>query len=92
MPDLVRYQLRDGPHAGEATTERGEIERLACECRAANCLAGLASSVIETRFNAVRSSVPEKVATVRTLRDYLPPPNRRARTETAKVRLQPSQR
>jgi hypothetical protein len=29
MPDLVRYQLRDGPRAGEPITERGEIERLA---------------------------------------------------------------
>ena len=29
MPDLARYQLRDGPHADEPTTDRGEIERLA---------------------------------------------------------------
>ncbi|HZO28736.1 MAG TPA: hypothetical protein VFH48_22405 [Chloroflexota bacterium] len=29
MPDLFRYQLVDGPHAGGPTTERGEIERLA---------------------------------------------------------------
>jgi len=63
VPDLVRYQLRDGPHASEATTERGEIERLACECRAANCLAGLDSTVIETRFNVVRLSVPAVVET-----------------------------
>jgi len=63
MPDLVPYQLRNGPHAGEATTEQGEIERLARECRAANCLAGLDSTVIETRFNVVRLSVPAVVET-----------------------------
>ena len=73
MPDLVRYQLRDGPHAGEPTTERGEIERLARECRAAACQAGLDSTVVETRFNVVRSSVPDLVTTVRRLGDYLPP-------------------
>jgi hypothetical protein len=73
VPDLVRYQLRNGPHAGEATTERGEIERLAGECGAAHCVAGLASTVVETRFNVVRSGVPDVVTTARTLRDYLPP-------------------
>ena len=73
MPDLIRYQLRDGPHAGEPTTERGEIERLARECRAAGCRAGLDSTVTETRFNVVRSNVPDTVATSRRLRDYLPP-------------------
>jgi hypothetical protein len=73
MPDLARYQVRDGPHAGEPTTQCGEIERLARECRATGCGVGLASTVIETRFNVVRSSVPHRVATVRKLRDYLPP-------------------
>ena len=71
MPDLVRYQLVDGPHAGEPITERGEIERLACECQTAGCQAGLDSTVIETRFNVVRSSVPDLVTRVRQLRDYL---------------------
>jgi hypothetical protein len=73
MPDLVRFQIRDGPHAAEPTTERGEIERLARECRAATCQPGLDSTVIETRFNVVRSSVPDAVDTARRLRDYLPP-------------------
>jgi hypothetical protein len=73
VPDLVRYQLRDGPHAGEPTTERGEIERLARACRAAACLTGLGSTVVETRFNVVRSGVPVVVETARKLRDYLPP-------------------
>ena len=76
MPDLVRYQLVDGPHAGVPTTERGEIERLARECEAATCSAGLDSTVVETRFNVVRSSVPDIVTTVRILRDYLPPGDR----------------
>jgi hypothetical protein len=76
MPDLVRYQLVDGPHAGEPTTERGEIERLARECEAATCRAGLDSTVVETRFNVVRSNVPDVVTTVRILRDYLPPGDR----------------
>jgi hypothetical protein len=73
MPDLVRYQLWDGPHAAEPTTERGEIERLARECRAAECQDCLDRTVVETRFNVVRSSVPETVTTVRRLRDYLRP-------------------
>ena len=77
IPDLVRYQLGDGPHAGEPTTERGEIERLARECQAAECRAGLDSTVIETRFNVVRSTVPETVTTARRLRDYLRPEGRR---------------
>jgi hypothetical protein len=72
VPDLVRYQFVDGPHAGEPTTERGEIERLARECSAADCRAGLDSTVMETRFNVVRSPVPDIVRTVRRLRDYLP--------------------
>ena len=73
IPDLIRYQLRDGPHAGEPTTERGEVERLARECETAGCWAGLDSTVVETRFNVVRSPVPDVVTTVRRLRDYLPP-------------------
>ena len=77
MPDLRRYQLVDGPHAGEPTAERGEIERLARECRAANCLTGLASTVVETRFNVVRSLVPDIVTTARRLGDYLSPVDRR---------------
>jgi hypothetical protein len=63
----------DGPHAGEPTTERGEIERLARACQAAAARGRLGSTVIETRFNVVRSSVPHRVATVRRLRDYLRP-------------------
>jgi len=67
----------DGLHAGGPTTERGEIERLARECRAAECDAGLDSAVTETRFNVVRSSLPDLVTRVRQLRDYLPPVDRR---------------
>src|SRR5436309_365564 len=77
IPDLIRYQLWHGPHAGGPTTARGEIERLARECRAADCQAGLDSTVIETRFNVVRSSVPDTVTTARRLRDYLPPVDQR---------------
>jgi hypothetical protein len=73
VPDLVRYELLDGPHARGPTTERGEVERLARSCQAAGCRAGLDSTVIETHFNVVRSSVPHRVSTVRKLRDYLPP-------------------
>ena len=73
IPALIRYQLWHGPHAGETTTERGEIERLARACQAAVCRAGLDSTVVETRFNVVRSSTPYRVTTVRKLRDYLPP-------------------
>ena len=72
MPDLVRYHLREGPHVGEPITERGEIERLARGCEAAACHAGLDSTVIEVRFNVVRSSFPDLATTVRKLRDYLP--------------------
>ena len=67
----------DGLHAGGPTTERGEIERLARECRAADCQTGLDSTVFETRFNVVRSPVPDIVTTVRVLGDYLPPVDRR---------------
>jgi hypothetical protein len=77
IPDLIHYRLQDGPHAGEPTTERGEIERLARECQAADCRAGLDSTVIETRFNVVRSTVPDTVTTARRLRDYLPPVDQR---------------
>jgi len=63
MPDLLRYQIRDGPHAAEPTTECGEIERLARECQAADCQVGLDSTVVETRFNVVRLSVPAVVET-----------------------------
>jgi hypothetical protein len=72
MPDLVRYQLREGPRAGEPITERGEIEWLARACQVVEFRAGLDSTVIETRFNVVRSSMPDLVDTVRRLRDYLP--------------------
>jgi hypothetical protein len=83
MPDLVRSQLRDGPHAGEPTTGRGEIERLARACQAAHCHAGLDWTVVETRFNVVRSSVPDLVTTARKLRDYLPPLDQREPPTTA---------
>ena len=83
MPDRVRYQLWQGPHAGEPTTERGEIERLARECRAADCQPGLDWAVIETRFNVVPSGVPDLVTTARTLRDYLPPLDQREPPATA---------
>ena len=87
MPDLLRYQLRDGPHAGEPTAERGEIERLARECRAADCQTGLDSTVIETRFNVVRSSLPAVMETIRTLRDYLPPLDQRKPPTQAEASL-----
>jgi hypothetical protein len=73
IPALIRFQLWHGPHAGETTTERGEIERLARACQAAGCKACLDRTVVETRFNVVRSSVPDTVATARRLGDYLPP-------------------
>jgi len=73
MPELARYQLSDGPHAGEPTSERGEIERLARACQTATCRAGLDSTVIETRFNVVRSGVPYLVTRAHQLCDYLPP-------------------
>ena len=73
IPDLIRYQLWHGPRAGEPTTGRGEIERIARACQAAECHDGLGSTVVETRFNVVRSSVPHRMATLRKLRDYLPP-------------------
>jgi hypothetical protein len=72
MPDLVRYQLGEGPRAGEPITERGEIEWLARACQVVAFRAGLDATVIETRFTVVRSSVPDLVDTVRRLRDYLP--------------------
>jgi hypothetical protein len=78
----------DGPHAGEPTTERGEIERLARECQAASYRAGLDATVVETRFNVVRSLVPDVVTTVRTLRDYLPAADQHvAPTEADRVTL-----
>jgi hypothetical protein len=83
MPDLVRYQLGDGPHAGEPTTGRGEIERLARECQAAACSVGLDSTVFETRFKVVRSTMPATVTTARRLRDYLRPDGRRDRVTQA---------
>ena len=67
----------DGLHAGGPTTERGEIERLARECQAAVCQTGLDSTVTETRFNVVRSRVPDTVTTARRLSDYLRPEERR---------------
>jgi hypothetical protein len=72
VPDLVRYQFKDGLHADEPTPERGEIERLAHECQAADCQPCLDQTVVETRFNVVRSSVPAVVQSVRRLRDFLP--------------------
>jgi hypothetical protein len=77
IPGLIQYQFVDGPHAGEPTTERGEIERLARACQAAECQSGLDSTVIETRYNVVRSRVPDAVTTARRLRDYLRPEARR---------------
>jgi hypothetical protein len=73
----MRYQLWNGPHAGEPITERGDIERLARECWKADCHVGLDATVVETRFNVVRSNVPETVTTVRRLGDYLRPEERR---------------
>ena len=46
MPDLVRYQFREGPRAGEPIIDRGEIERLARACQAVGFRAGLDSTVI----------------------------------------------
>jgi hypothetical protein len=91
MPELVRYELREGPNAGEPTSERGEVERLARECVAADCQLGLDSTVVETRFNVVRSGVPHSLATVRKLRDYLPPMNRlQTRPDLAAYAVAPS--
>jgi hypothetical protein len=75
MPNLVRYQIRDGPHAGVPTSELGDIERFARECEAADCDACLDWTVMETRFNVARSSAPDPVATARKLPDYLSPAN-----------------
>ena len=73
VPDLVRYQLQDASQESEPTTQRGEIERIARASQRDDCQECLDWTVIETRFNVVRSSVPGAVATVRRLRDYLPP-------------------
>ena len=73
MPALILYQLRDGPHGREPTTERGDIERLARESWLDDRRECLDWIVIESRFNVVRSSVPGVVTTSRKLRDYLPP-------------------
>ena len=89
MPDLVRYQLREGPRAGEPITERGEIERLARKSQAADCQECLDWTVIETRFNVVRSSVPDLVSTTRRLRDYLPSQGHRDLPKQAEVPLWP---
>jgi hypothetical protein len=77
MPDLVRYQLWQGSHACAATTERGEVERLARACETVDCDPCLDRTVIETRFTVVRSREPGTVATIRKLRDYLPPQEQR---------------
>jgi hypothetical protein len=58
---------------GQPTSQRGEIERLARACQAAECQPCLDRTVVETRFTVVRSSVPGVATTVRRLRDYLPP-------------------
>jgi hypothetical protein len=87
MPDLVRYQLRDGPHGQASTHQRGKIERLARECLAAECQPCLDRTVVETRFTVVRSSVPAVVQTVRRLRDFLPPVDRVGLTPQAKQPL-----
>ena len=72
MPALVSYQLLDGGRRCEPTTDRGAIERLAQKCLMTAADDCLNWTVIETRYNVVRSSVPHEVATVRRLRDYLP--------------------
>ena len=90
MPNLIHFQLRDGPHAGEPISERGEIERLARECETAECDVGLDSTVVETRFNVVRSSVPAVVETARKLRDYLPPEAQDGRPRRAAAPLRAS--
>ena len=84
MPDLARYQLRDGPHACKPTTDHGEIERLARACQTAGFRPGLDSTVVEMRFNVVRSSIPDVVATVRRLRDYLLPVDYGAGADTGR--------
>ena len=89
MPELVRYQLRDGPHAAEPITGRGEIEQLARESQAADCQECLDRTVIETRFNVVRSGVPDLVSTTRRLRDYLPSHGHRDLPKQAEVPLWP---
>ena len=61
-----------GARAGEPITQLGDFERLARACQVVAFRAGLDSTVIETRYNVVRSSVPDMVDTVRRLGDYLP--------------------
>jgi hypothetical protein len=72
MPALVSYQLVNGEGSGETTTERGMIECRARECLIAGSDKGLDKTVIEIRYNVVRSNVPHEVTMVRKLRDYLP--------------------
>jgi hypothetical protein len=71
MPALTSYQLLKGEDRCELTTDRAAIERLAEKCSVTNADGCLNWTVIETRYNVVRSSVPHEVATVRKLRDYL---------------------
>jgi hypothetical protein len=72
MPALVIYQIVDGDGSCETTIERGLIERWARECALSGSTTGLDRTVIETRYNVIRSSVPQSVTTVRTLRHFLP--------------------
>jgi hypothetical protein len=72
MPALMTYQLVDSAYPVEPTTDRGEIEQLALACLHFGTVGSLDATVIETRYNVVRSNVPHTVAAIRMLRDYLP--------------------
>ena len=72
MPALVIYQILDRTPAHAPTADRALIEHLARTCVAADAAGDLDATVIETRYNVVRSNEPHTVAVVRQLRDYLP--------------------
>lgn len=72
MPALMTYQLIDPSYPVEPTTDRGAIEHLALACLHFGTLDSLEVTVIETRYNVVRSNVPHTLPSIRKLRDYLP--------------------
>jgi len=72
MPALVTYQILDGAAPSEPTPDRAVVERFARRCLSSHAGRCLDATVIETRYNVVRSNVPHEVIARRTLRDYLP--------------------
>jgi hypothetical protein len=72
MPALMTYQLVDPDYPDEPTTDRGAIEHLALACLHFGTIDSLEATVIETRYNVVRSNMPHTVESMRKLRDYLP--------------------